>query len=219
MPANPNERIPISQIYDAFDSASHDIYRNAMARSRDGVVRVQDLVTALGPLHPELGSVVGVDRRCSVENSNGSAGGTPLSNDPSLRNMLVVAFRIATRQTDEAQPVITPPILVAAVLSRLSPQQPRAVRLDASPGVSRFPDHVIRSLPEQNAPPTGRLPTTNDSQQEYDVGTNIDSLIEMWLRIQTSESEPEREVLTARIIGLYRELATAPKITVTYVPV
>lgn len=106
---------PISTIYAAFDPDSHRVYRAAMARSQGGVVRVSDLVAALAELELEqCRELLSDSCIASWRRQPRDGDGTPMSNEPALRDLFQVAHRIAAVQGGDQASVISAKVLWAA---------------------------------------------------------------------------------------------------------
>src|SRR4051794_37890055 len=112
MPESTASEPGISRIYTAFDPASHAVFRSAMALSRGGVVRVDDLLLALVEHVPEAAACLGGRPLRTASGPDL----VPMANEPALRELLVRAFRLA------GDGPLTPSHLLDAVTStRTSP--------------------------------------------------------------------------------------------------
>lgn len=107
----------ISQIYGAFDEASHTIFRRAMRRSKGGVVRVADLATALADVVPDICRGV-FPPRLLVVPAAVDPQDVPMANEPALRDLLRQALLLGAEQRGVEEPAITPAVLVAALALR-----------------------------------------------------------------------------------------------------
>jgi hypothetical protein len=119
--------LPICRVYDALDDDSHRVFRQAMSRSRGGVVRLGDLVGALVEFDPvAAAAALGL-----TEEETQELGRTPrtvpdrvpMANDPALRDLLRRAFALVRADCGGS---ITPGALLgAAVRGRPAPASPR----------------------------------------------------------------------------------------------
>ena len=147
MPAAVQGEAPsISRIYVAFDDDCYRVFRRAMARSRGGVVRVEDLLAALAETIPgRTAAVLGLDAAAVARLARPPVAGPdllPMSNEPALRSVLAGAFAEA-----DGRP-LTPTMLLRAVAR--SPSAIRRPWREAVPAPTSAP---VRSPPPPVWPP------------------------------------------------------------------
>ncbi|MCA9032083.1 MAG: hypothetical protein KDA66_14805 [Planctomycetaceae bacterium] len=108
----------ISDIYAAFDAGAHQVFRGAMARSRGGLVRLNDLLAALVDSSSIPDELIPSQWRQLAALESNAPWMTPMSNEPALRDVL----RAAHALTESGAEPITPTILFAAALARSQPR-------------------------------------------------------------------------------------------------
>lgn len=203
----------ISQVYAAFSDESHYVFQAAMARSRGGVVRVQDLLAALFARHADVGRVV-LPERWQLPASGIQLNGDPLvpmANEPALRDVLRAAYLIAQAQPSSNGTTVTPTALWAAVIvtrqtyCQLTPRQIFA-RLDlCCPSFVRMTTDR-RGLPPQPESSASRMePETLPNQRDL-----IDVVLARWLAVQALPKGSERDHEIAQIARLTGQLESQP---------
>lgn len=136
----------IGEIYAAFDVDAHQLFRQAMALSRGGVVRVADLLAALCATEQIPRDQIPASWVTQIHRRPDEAWITPMSNEPALRELLVTAHRLAVSRSSDQRPVITPLGLLASALL----QTERAGTLDESRRArSRAPHPSLVAPPPQ----------------------------------------------------------------------
>ncbi len=178
----------INEIYRAFNSSSHQIFRVAMSLSRGSVVRVDDLILAivkqrLAPAQPELTSP-----SSAIESLSSTLTGptvdehaAPMSNEPALRVLLQRAFELARDQPGTRYGVITPACLAFSILEQrawLSPEQLNGQR---------------EALGLADSTRNVRAPKSTERMEAKTSSTKagIDEALELWLRVQQTKNPQE----------------------------
>jgi hypothetical protein len=166
MPAAVQDTAPsISRIYASFDDDCHRAFRRAMARSRGGVVRVEDLLAALAETLPQrTAAVLGLDAAAVARLARWRAVGLellPMVNEPALRLVLAEAH---VRAADRP---ITPELLLQAAARSIpltrepcreatSTPAPRVVRASPSLTAETVQGVLSRWLEVQSWPAAAR---------------------------------------------------------------
>lgn len=141
MPAVLQRETPsISEIYAAFDDACYALFRRAMARSRGGVVRVQDLLAALAEMLPERAAIVlGLEPAAVASLARPPATAPnllPMSNEPALRSALASAYAAA-----DGRPISASLLLEVVARSRTAARWSRTEAVVATcPSPVRHPE-------------------------------------------------------------------------------
>lgn len=213
----------ISQIYAAFSSASHAVFQQAMANSRGGVVRVEDLLAALIARDAEIGCHVlpGGWRPPTVGRAADRDHLTPMANEPALRELLRTGLLIAQAQPDREATEITPAVLWAAmVLSRriccglgheelfrrLELRCPSWLSTPVCLAPPRATPQPAMSQPAASQP----APTVRRIEQLFDERALVDVILERWLAVQGWPVGVERDAELARIHELTKLLESRP---------
>ena len=153
----------ISRIYAAFDDDCYRAFRRAMARSRGGVVRVEDLLSALAETIPDrTAAVLGLDAAAVARLARPPVAGPdllPMSNEPALRSVLAGAFAEA-----DGRP-LTPTMLLRAVARSLA----------AARQPWRRPDPPAASAPVRPSQPAADPPTP----------AVVEAVLRRWLAVQS----------------------------------
>lgn len=198
----------ISQVYAAFDAASHRVFREAMARSRGGVVRVSDLVRALAERERALcRQVLPEGWTAPAPPAGDDRPLVPMSNEPALRRLLARAYFIA-RSQPEAAVRISPSVLWAAVFV----ERQASARVDLEevfrrlelslPAECRAAPLVPRPVAATRGETAGVL--DKDSADEL-----IDQVLARWLAFQALPGGPEKAAEAARIAALAGQIVAA----------
>ncbi len=208
MPLREGEHPTISQVYAAFDAASHRVFREAMARSRGGVVRVGDLLHALVELERAACGDVLPERWAAPPPAWGDDRPlVPMSNEPALRCLLATAFRIARAQPGADRPTISPAVLWAAVFV----ERRASARVDLEEVFSRL---GLAIPPELRGPPEARPPVPSPAARPAPAPRPADEMIDevltRWLALQALPAGPQRDAESARIAVLTRQIVSAP---------
>src|ERR1043165_7348407 len=134
----------ISRIYAAFDPASERVFRRAMYVSRGGIVRVEDLLTALAVEQPAATALaLGVpDSSVALLARRVGAGSSwvPMSNEPALRALLESAY-LRTEVVGERP--LTPDDLLATIVAAHSSDLPPAL---AAPSIRQVTEPQTQVL-------------------------------------------------------------------------
>jgi len=175
MPAPAQDAAPsISQIYVTFDDDCYRAFRRAMARSRRGVVRVEDLLAALAETLPErTTAVLGLDPTAIARLARPPHTGPdllPMANDPALRSAFAAAYTQAAGQP------ITPTLLLRALAQFLP-----TTRAPCRESAPTPPPRVVRPVP-----PAPRLPPTANTVQ---------AVLRRWLEVQSLPADARDSAL------------------------
>lgn len=202
----------IFEIYEAFTPESLRVFRAAMERSRDGVVRVDDLVIALAEHGPGVGVEVLGEWRPSPHRPGERL--VPMSNEPALREVLATAYRISAEQPSGDRLRITPAVLSAALFAgrHLPVPMPLAVIFERL-GLD-CPGWVGNSGPRRQAVPSPPPPQTKPLDRGA-ADELMDEILNEWLQMQTvpdgRDRNRQRTVVEERVRQFERLAATPDK--------
>ncbi len=203
----------ISQVYGAFDEASHCVFRLAMAKSCGGILRVGDLLAALCQLErPGGAELLPPDWRRTepVQDDHRRGWQAPMSNEPALRNWLFDAYQLALEQSADRQGVLTPRLLwVVAFAQRLVSSS-----LPLSAICARLGVVCSLRLAQWHAPQ--RVPATAAANPEVptattELGRQLEQVLNEWLGLQSLPPAAERTATRERLAeGVRRIEALRP---------
>ena len=206
----------ISQIYSAFDSDSHRVFRRAMSLSRGGVVRVNDLILAivqlnLPPRHPELAAPAALVRELAgagLPRSREEACQVAMSNEPALREILQRAWRIASGQPNRSAPQITSGCLAAAVMVNRGRDR-RSVEETFQQLGLHLPSDSTHETAGQGTP---AVSSTQSALQHPESVTADDSsrlikdVLVRWMTLQSLDDAAERTRATSELAKLVKRI-------------
>ena len=175
-----------------------------MAFSSGGVVRVDDLIHALvisdiQAAHPELTSpAVVVTQALPISAPPTASTDVAMTNDPALRAVLNEAYELALIQEGSKHGQVSPACLAASCVTCRSLEIRNAVTAIESLGLV-VPPHLSSSIVSKQS----KVPEVPAKRMENEV---INEALELWLKMQTTETESERQKLEGVITELIRTM-------------